>query len=50
MVAGSLVVGLCLLVLGWTSEIVGLFISNEQTVCLMSMLRVFILTWLKLCC
>ena len=32
MVGGSLVVGLCLLVLGWTSEIVGIFVSEPGMV------------------
>lgn len=33
MVAGSLVVGMCLFVLGWTKEIVSLFVSDPQLVC-----------------
>jgi hypothetical protein len=33
MVGGSLVVGACLLVLGWTSEIVGIFMSEGESVC-----------------
>ena len=28
MIGGSLIVGLCLVVLGWTSEIVGIFVSE----------------------
>ncbi|PGH14872.1 hypothetical protein AJ79_02734 [Helicocarpus griseus UAMH5409] len=31
MIAGSLIVGMCLLILGWASEIVGVFISAEDT-------------------
>lgn len=30
MVVGSLVVGVCLLVLGWTKEIVGLFVEDGE--------------------
>ena len=33
MVGGAIIVGLCLLVLGWTKEIVGLFITDGSTVC-----------------
>ncbi len=32
MVGGAIIVGLCLLVLGWTKEIVGLFITEPSTV------------------
>ena len=32
MVGGSLIVGLCLLVLGWTSEIVGVFVKDPDAV------------------
>lgn len=32
MIAGSLVVGVCLLVLGWTSEIVGIFVKDANKV------------------
>lgn len=32
MIGGALVVALCLLVLGWTAEIVGLFVSEPHTV------------------
>ena len=32
MIGGSLIVGLCLLVLGWTSEIVGIFITEPGLV------------------
>lgn len=32
MIGGSIIVGLCLLVLGWTAEIVGMFIENEEAV------------------
>lgn len=32
MVGGSVLVGICLLVLGWTKEIVGLFVSDLETV------------------
>ena len=32
MIAGSLIVGLCLLMLGWTSEIVGVFVKDENKV------------------
>lgn len=34
MIAGSFIVGLCLLVLGWASEIVGIFITDEDSVCM----------------
>jgi MFS family permease len=37
MIVGSLAVALCLLVLGWTSEIVGLFVSDPEKVCLARM-------------
>ena len=33
MVGGSILVGICLMMLGWTAEIVGLFVSGEETVC-----------------
>lgn len=32
MVGGAVIVGLCLLVLGWTKEIVGLFITEQGSV------------------
>jgi len=32
MIGGSVVVVACLLTLGWTAELVGLFISDEATV------------------
>ena len=32
MMGGALIVALCLLVLGWTAEIVGLFVSESHTV------------------
>lgn len=32
MIGGSLIVGLCLVVLGWTSEIVGIFVSEPGMV------------------
>lgn len=32
MIGGALIVGLCLLVLGWTAEIVGLFIKEPELV------------------
>lgn len=32
MIGGSIVVVACLLTLGWTAELVGLFISDEVTV------------------
>lgn len=32
MVVGAVIVALCLLVLGWTAEIVGLFITEPDTV------------------
>ena len=32
MIGGSLIVGVCLLVLGWTSEIVGAFVKNPDRV------------------
>ena len=32
MIGGSLIVGLCLLVLGWTSEIVSVVVKNPDTV------------------
>lgn len=34
MVIGSVVVGLCLLLLGWTGEIVGLFVDELEAVSL----------------
>lgn len=34
MVFGSLVVALCLIVLGWTAEIVGMFVKDPEKVCL----------------
>lgn len=33
MIGGSVVVGACLLVLGWTSEIVGVFMGETERVC-----------------
>lgn len=33
MVVGSLLVGLCLLLLGWTTELVALFVTDEARVC-----------------
>jgi solute carrier family 45 protein 1/2/4 len=32
MLGGSLVVGLCLLLLGWTAEVVGIFVSDPAKV------------------
>lgn len=32
MIEGSIIVALCLLVLGWTAEIVGIFVRNPETV------------------
>jgi len=32
MIGGSIIVALCLLVLGWTAEIVGMFVKNTETV------------------
>jgi solute carrier family 45 protein 1/2/4 len=32
MVGGAVIVGLCLLVLGWTKEIVGLFVTEPSAV------------------
>lgn len=32
MIGGSVIVGLCLIVLGWTSEIVGMFVSDTALV------------------
>ena len=32
MIGGSLVVGACLVILGWTAEIVGIFVAEENTV------------------
>lgn len=32
MIGGSIVVAACLLVLGWTSELVGVFVKNEEQV------------------
>ena len=32
MLLGSVIVGLCVLVLGWTSELVGIFVSDPVTV------------------
>lgn len=34
MVFGSLVVAFCLIVLGWTAEIVGTFVKDPEKVCL----------------
>lgn len=39
MIAGSLVVGVCLLVLGWTSEIVGIFVKDANKVLLIALFR-----------
>lgn len=39
MIAGSLVVGACLLVLGWTSEIVGIFVKDANKVLLIACFR-----------
>lgn len=33
MVFGSFVVALCLIVLGWTAEIVGFFVKEPEKVC-----------------
>lgn len=33
MIGGSIVVGICLLILGWTSEIVGIFMNESERVC-----------------
>lgn len=33
MIVGSIVVAICLLVLGWTSQIVGLFVKDAERVC-----------------
>jgi solute carrier family 45 protein 1/2/4 len=35
MVGGAVIVGICLLVLGWTAEIVGLFVDDPATVLLL---------------
>jgi len=32
MIGGSIIVALCLLVLGWTAEIVGIFVKDPETV------------------
>ena len=32
MIGGALIVAVCLLVLGWTGEIVRLFVSDSETV------------------
>ena len=32
MIGGSVIVALCLLVLGWTAEIVGVFVTNADAV------------------
>lgn len=32
MIGGSLIVAVCLLILGWTAEIVGLFVTELETV------------------
>ena len=32
MIGGSVIVAICLLVLGWTSEIIGYFVSDAETV------------------
>lgn len=34
MIAGAFVVTLCLLVLGWTSELVAYFVKDAEKVCL----------------
>lgn len=34
MIFGSFVVAFCLIVLGWTAEIVGLFIQEPEKVCI----------------
>lgn len=34
MVVGSFVVAFCLIVLGWTTEIVGLFVKDPEKVCI----------------
>jgi solute carrier family 45 protein 1/2/4 len=36
MIAGSFVVTLCLIVLGWTTEIVNMFITDTEKVLLVS--------------
>lgn len=40
MVGGSLVVAACLLLLGWTSEVVGLFVHDAEKVGGMRILHV----------
>lgn len=40
MVVGSAIVALCLLVLGWTTEIVSLFVKDAEKVCLFYLGRV----------
>jgi solute carrier family 45 protein 1/2/4 len=46
MVFGSLVVAFCLFVLGWTAEIVGLFVKDPEKV---HFLFTKTLAWLDLC-
>lgn len=36
MIGGTILVSMCLLLLGWTREIVGLFVSDKETVSLVS--------------
>lgn len=33
MIFGSIVVAFCLIVLGWTAEIVGMFVKDPEKVC-----------------
>ena len=32
MIGGAIIVAVCLLVLGWTAEIVGVFVKDSETV------------------
>ena len=47
MIGGSLIVGACLVVLGWTAEIVGLFVVDKETV--ISIMRFREVTLLTIC-
>lgn len=49
MVGGSLVVAACLLVLGWTSEIVGAFVADEERVWLQIPATIVVLSSFLFC-
>lgn len=52
MVVGSVVVGACLLVLGWTSEIVGIFMNESESVCVFSWVQLgcgYVMGWILSC-